>query len=208
MGGQLICSEEPVSGFLKDYRAYVREHLEILAKAKSDVFRGDFDSDRFCVLPLSSHEPVTASRLDGTLSVHGGLMKAAETDAQFAAAIAHGLAHIVLRHDAEDIRRFVDRHPEYQSKYLQWNLERQEIPPVREIYSVVERDRNRYLESLRVSVREKWSLAYASGKPLELNGIACNSIAEWGKLDRLRLEVQKKLPSADWETLYCHKLFK
>ncbi|RZA27069.1 MAG: hypothetical protein EOP10_01470 [Proteobacteria bacterium] len=208
LGGQLKCSEEPVSGSLNAYRAYIRDHVEILAKGNPEVFRGDFDSDRICVAPVVTGEPVISSRLDGTLLVDSGLVKATETDAQFAAAVAHGLAHIVLRHDAENLRRFVDRHPEYQSKYVEWDRQRQEIAPVREIYSVVERDRNRYLDSLRSSIREKWSAAYATGKPLALNGMACNTISEWGKLDSLRIEVQKKLPSSDWETLYCHKLFK
>lgn len=98
------------------FQKYVHKHIERIAQHNPAVFRNDLDPGKFCVMPIESPEIDAGASADGTLIFNTGLIQVADTDAQFAAAVAHELAHITLNHGRTDFAEFVRLRPEYQAE--------------------------------------------------------------------------------------------
>jgi hypothetical protein len=110
----LNCAE--MESFDPFFQKYVHKHIERIAQYNPAVFRGELDASKFCVMPIESPEIDAGASADGTLIFNSGLIQVADTDAQFAAAVAHELAHITLNHGRTDFAEFVRLRPEYQAE--------------------------------------------------------------------------------------------
>lgn len=206
-GGKLDCKEEPLTGPEASYRDYIREHLTLLAKANPEVFKDELEPEKFCIVPVVYEEIDAGASLDGSLFINTGVLRAAETDAQFAAVLAHELAHITLRHGATEYQDFVLAHPQYKDEIATLDKERAAIPRFDQISVASEAEWKKYLDALRSLAKKKWNAARAKGNVVAMNGLECESIGLWEKADALRLEIQKKLPSPDYESSLCQQFF-
>ncbi|HET9237967.1 MAG TPA: M48 family metalloprotease [Oligoflexus sp.] len=98
------------------FQKYVHRHIDRIALHNAYVFRDELDATRFCVMPIEAPDIDAGASADGTLIFNSGLIQVADTDAQFAAAVAHELAHITLNHGRIDFAEFVRLRPEYQAE--------------------------------------------------------------------------------------------
>jgi hypothetical protein len=74
------------------FQEYVHKHIERLARHNPAVFRDELDAGRFFVMPIEAPDIDAGASADGTLIFNTGLIQVADTDAQFAAAVAHELS--------------------------------------------------------------------------------------------------------------------
>jgi hypothetical protein len=98
------------------FQKYVHKHIERIALHNPLVFRNELDPDKFCVMPIEAPDIDAGASADGTLIFNTGLIQVADTDAQFAAAVAHELAHVTLSHGRTDFAEFVRLRPEYRAE--------------------------------------------------------------------------------------------
>ena len=206
-GGKLDCKEEPITGPEASYRSYIREQLKVLAKANPETFKAELDASHFCIVPIVYEDIDAGASLDGSLFINTGVLRAAETDAQFAAVLAHELAHIALRHGASELQDFVQSHPQYQTESAELDSQRKAITRFDKLTVVSEGEWSAYLESLRNQVRKKWNAARAKASPVALKGLDCDTIDTWVKDEPLRTKIRPKLPAADYEASLCHQFF-
>ncbi|HYX39707.1 MAG TPA: M48 family metalloprotease [Oligoflexus sp.] len=79
--------------------AYLQTLLTTLMKANPNTFKGDLAPSKFC-LTIDQGQEINASGnpVNGDITVNVGLIKAMNTDAEIAGALAHELAHITMAH--------------------------------------------------------------------------------------------------------------
>lgn len=98
------------------FQKYVHRHIDRLAMHNPVVFMNEVDARKLCVMPIEAPEIDAGASADGTLIFNTGLIQVTDTDAQFAAAVAHELAHITLNHGRTDFAEFVRLRPEYRAE--------------------------------------------------------------------------------------------
>jgi len=111
-GHALNCQDE--ESFDPFFQAYIHKHIARIASENPTVFKSDLAADKFCVMPIDAPDVDAGASFDGTLVINTGLLNATDSDAQFAAAIAHELAHVTLNHGQLTFAAFVALHPQYQ----------------------------------------------------------------------------------------------
>lgn len=206
-GGKLDCKEEEITGPEASYRSYIREQLEILAKANPKTFSDELAPSKFCIVPIVYEDIDAGASIDGSLFINTGVLRATETDAQFAAVLAHELAHITLRHGATELKDFVQSHPQYQTEFAELESQEKAITRFDKLKIVPEGEWTAYLDSLRSQVRKKWNAARAKGSPVAMKGLECESINTWIKDEPLRAAIRPKLPASDYEASLCLQFF-
>ena len=98
---------------LSSFHGYIKDQVQRISATGSAVIPPQFSGDKFCVVVEDSPVVNAYALDDGTIVVLTGLLKATENDAQFAAVIAHEMAHVLQGHGSERIPDEMSKNPEY-----------------------------------------------------------------------------------------------
>ncbi len=112
-GAQLDCKEDET--FATDFRSYMRRHLSYIASGSPHIFKDAFHPDKFCLMPIDDPSVNAGASSQGLIAVNIGLIKAVENDAQFGAALAHEVAHVIRQHGKLTPQIFKSQFPEFTS---------------------------------------------------------------------------------------------
>lgn len=198
------CDEASAPAEFRPLLRYLRAQLSVLVEANSRVLGSTED---FCFHITNDRDLKARATDSGVIVFSTGLLRATETDAQFAALLAHELAHVVKKHERMDGNEFVAKHPAYRSAYGELMRQLQEIPRFDILHELPERDWNEYLDHIRALALQKWLVHKREDKALAMSGLACAHIKTWEKISEARKAVLKKLPTADYEENLCQQFF-
>lgn len=197
------CDEKQTAPAFHPLLNYIHSQLDILSEANPTTI----GKQGFCLIIIDEQDLELRSTSNGIIHFSTGLLKATETDAQFAALLAHSLSHIVKKHDSMDIHQFTKIHPEYQGQYQQLIKERREIPRRDILHGIAERDWTNYLDNIRNLSAQKWSEFKRNRNTLAKSGVACANIKTWEEILPKKQELIQKLPNADYEQSLCEQFF-
>ncbi|MCX6127622.1 MAG: M48 family metalloprotease, partial [Proteobacteria bacterium] len=102
---ELSCQQKTYSGKDAQYVEYTKEHLKRLVAANREQLPAIFSADKFCVEISSDLDPNASGQDNGIITMTMGLVKAYDNDADFAAIIAHEMAHIINTADHYQIHK-------------------------------------------------------------------------------------------------------
>jgi hypothetical protein len=111
------CQPKKPEDKMEELHSYLTDHVRRIAGASVSVIPSQFGAEKFCLL-IEDGPDINAFALDdGTIAVVSGLLKATENDAQFAAVVAHEMAHVLQGHGSERIPDEMQNNSDYKKLF-------------------------------------------------------------------------------------------
>jgi hypothetical protein len=102
---------------MEEFHSYITDHIKRIVSTSVSVIPSQFGAEKFCVL-VEDGPIINAYALgDGTIAVVRGLLKVTDNDAQFAAVVAHEMAHILQGHGSERIPDDMQNNSDYKKLF-------------------------------------------------------------------------------------------
>jgi Zn-dependent protease with chaperone function len=98
-----FCTKKAPEKKLEAFHKYLYDHVKRIEASSAAIIPQAFRADQFCLLVEESKDINAYAIDDGTVAILTGLLNATETDAQFAAVVAHEMAHVLQGHGSERI---------------------------------------------------------------------------------------------------------
>ena len=111
------CQPKKPDKKMEELHSYLTDHVRRIAAAGISVIPSQFGAEKFCLLAEDGPDINAFALNDGTIVVVKGLLKATENDAQFAAVVAHEMAHILQGHGSERIPDEMQNNSDYKKLF-------------------------------------------------------------------------------------------